>query len=262
MDLGIGGRKAIVAGSSAGLGKASARALAREGVEIVMSARGEARLNEAAGEIARETNAKVTAVVADHSTVEGRAKLLAACPDPDILVITCSPPKTTEDFHDIEVEDWRESLDTTLIGPIELMRATIDGMVARGWGRIVNIGTGAAKNPAEIRLLSGPSRAALCNWTVAVSKRVAKHDVIINNLLPGMYHTATIAERFGALAAANGSTYEEETAKFAERWRIPSGRFGDPEDFGAFCALFCSRFARNTVGQSLVIDGGLTNVLF
>ena len=262
MDLGIAGRKAIVAGGSAGLGKASARALAGEGVELVISARGEARLLAAAREIAEATGARVTPVVADHSTPEGRAALLAACPAPDILVITCAPPKTTEDYHDIEVEDWRESLDTTLIGPIELMRATIDGMVERGFGRIVNIGTGAAKNPAEIRLLSGPSRAALCNYAVAVSKRVAKHNVIINNLLPGMYHTATIAERFSAAAAANGTTYEEETRRFVERWRIPSGRFGDPDDFGAFCAMFCSRFAKNTVGQSLVIDGGITNVTF
>lgn len=262
MDLGIRGRRAIVAGGSAGLGKGSARALAGEGVELFISARGEERLRAAAAEIARGTGAKVTPVVADHSTADGRRALLAACPEPDILVITCSPPKTTEDFHDIEVEDWRASLDTTLIGPIELMRATIDGMVARGWGRIVNIGTGAAKNPAEIRLLSGPSRAALCNYTVAISKRVARHDVIINNLLPGMYHTATIERTFGERARENGTTYEEETAKFAQAWRIPTGRFGDPDDFGAFCAMFCSRFARNTVGQSLVIDGGLTNVLF
>ncbi len=262
MDLGIAGRTALVAGGSAGLGKASAKALAREGVDLVVSARGEARLLAAAREIREDSGARVTPVVADHATSGGRAALLAACPAPDILVITCSPPKTTEDYHHIEVDDWRESLDTTLIGPIELMRATLDGMVARGFGRVVNIGTGAAKNPAEIRLLSGPSRAALCNYTVAISKRVARHNVIINNLLPGMYHTATIEERFNAAAAANGTTYEEETARFVDRWRIPSGAFGDPDDFGAFCALFCSRFARNTVGQSLVIDGGLTNVLF
>jgi 3-oxoacyl-[acyl-carrier protein] reductase len=229
---------------------------------VVISARGEARLRAAAEEIAAVSGGKVTPVVADHSRPEGRSALLAACPAPDILVITCAPPKTTEDYHDIEVEDWHDSIATTLIGPIELMRATLDGMVERGFGRVVNIGTGAAKNPAEIRLLSGPSRAALCNYTVAVSKRVARHNVIINNLLPGMYHTATIAERFTAAAAANGTTYEEETRKFVERWRIPSGRFGDPDDFGAFCAMFCSRFAVNTVGQSLVIDGGLTNVLF
>ncbi len=262
MDLGIRGRKAIVAGGSAGMGRSSARALAREGVEIFLSARGEARLVAAAREIAGETGSSVTPVVADHSTPEGRARLLRACPEPDILVITCAPPVTTENFRDITVEDWRASADTTLIGPIELMRAAIDGMAARGFGRIVNIATGAAKWPAEIRLLSGPTRSALVNYTVAVSKAMARHNVAINNVLPGMFHTATIAERFGAAAKANGTTYEEETAKFVAHWRIPAGRFGDPDDLGDFVAMFCARQANFVIGQSLVIDGGLVNSLF
>jgi 3-oxoacyl-[acyl-carrier protein] reductase len=262
MDLGIKGRKAIVAGGSAGLGKGSAKALAREGVELFLGARGEARLLAAAEEIRAETGAKVTPVVANHSTPEGRAALLAACPEPDILVISCTPPKVTEDYHDIEVADWHESLATTMIAPIELMRATLDGMVARGFGRVVNIGTGAAKYPAEIRLLSGPARSALCNYTAAISKRVARHNVAVNNLLPGMFHTATMYERFTADAEANGTSYEEETAKFVATWRIPAGRFGEPDDFGAFCAMFCSAYANFTVGQSLVIDGGLINGLF
>ena len=262
MDLGIRGRKAIVAGASAGMGKSSARALAREGVEIFLSARGEARLIAAADEIAAESGVKVTPIVADHSTVEGRARLLEACPEPDILVITCAPPVVTGDFREITVEQWNASADTTLIGPIELMRATIDGMASRGFGRIVNIATGAAKWPAGIRMLSGPTRSALVNYTVAVSKAVAKHNVAINNVLPGMFHTATIAERFGAAAAANGTTYEEETAKFVAEWRIPAGRFGDPDDLGDFVAMFCARQANFVIGQSLVIDGGLVNTLF
>jgi 3-oxoacyl-[acyl-carrier protein] reductase len=142
------------------------------------------------------------------------------------------------------------------------MKATIDGMVARKWGRIVNIATGAAKYPAEIRLLSGPSRAALVNYTAAISKKIARHNVIINNLLPGMFHTATIHERFTTQAERNGTSYEEETRKFAEQWRIPAGRFGNPDDLGAFCALFCSEFANFTVGQNLVIDGGLIHGMF
>jgi len=262
MDLGIRGRRAIVAGGSAGLGHGSARALAAEGVEVWLSARGAERLQAAASRMAEETGSPVTPVVADHSTPEGRAALLAACPEPDILVITCSPPKVTEDFRDIEPGDWHDAVDTTLVGPIELMRATVDGMAARGFGRIVNIATGAAKNPALIRLLSGPTRAALVNYSVALSKAFAASDVAINTLLPGMYHTATIQERFSAAAAANGTTYEEETDKFVRQWRIPAGRFGDPDDFGAFCALLCSRQANFLIGQSLVIDGGLTNSLF
>jgi 3-oxoacyl-[acyl-carrier protein] reductase len=244
------------------MGKGSAKALAREGVELFLVARGEERLRAAAQEIADETGARVTPVVADHSTAEGRATILAACPEPDILVMTCAPPAQTGDYRTVEVDDWNDSFATTLLSPIEMMRATIDGMVERQFGRIVNIATGAAKYPAEIRLLSGAPRAALVNYTVAVSKKVARHNVIINNLLPGMFHTATIHDRMTELARENGTSYEEEVQKFVEQWRIPAGRFGDPDDLGAFCALFCSKYASFTVGQSLVIDGGLINSTF
>lgn len=262
MDLRIRGRKAIVAGASAGLGKASALALAREGVTVFISARGADRLSEAAREIAAETGSRVTPVVADHSTSAGRAALLAACPEPDILVMTCAPPKVTEDYRDIAERDWHDSIATTMVGPIELMKATIDGMVARKWGRIVNIATGAAKYPAEIRLLSGPARAALINFTVAISKKVAKDNVILNNLLPGMFHTATIRDQFGEAARQKGTSYEEETMNFAAQWRIPAGKFGEPDDLGAFCALLCSDHARFMVGQNLVMDGGLIHGMF
>jgi 3-oxoacyl-[acyl-carrier protein] reductase len=262
LDLGISGRKAIINGGSAGMGKGSAKALAREGVELFLVARGEERLRAAAKEIADETGARVTPVVADHSTAQGRATILAACPEPDILVMTCAPPAQTGDYRTVGVDDWNDSFATTLLSPIEMMRATIDGMVERQFGRIVNIATGAAKYPAEIRLLSGAPRAALVNYTVAVSKKVARHNVIINNLLPGMFHTATIHDRMTELARENGTSYEEEVQKFVEQWRIPAGRFGDPDDLGAFCALFCSKYASFTVGQSLVIDGGLINSTF
>ncbi len=262
MDLGIRGRKAIVAGGSAGLGKGSAKALAREGVELFIAARSEPRLSEAAKAIADETGAKVTAVQADHSSAEGRARILAACPEPDILVTTCSPPSVTGDYRAIEVEHWQDALATTLLAPVELMRAAIPGMVDRGFGRIVNIGTGAAKFPHEIRLLSGAPRAALVNYAVAVSKTVAKHNVIINNLLPGMFHTDAIAKTFGERAKERGTSYEEETRRWVAEWRIPAGGFGDPDDFGAFCALFCSVHAKFVVGQSLVIDGGMMNSTF
>ncbi|MGE0665352.1 MAG: SDR family oxidoreductase [Sphingomonadales bacterium] len=262
MDLGIAGRKAIINGGSAGMGKGSARALAMEGVDIWLVARGEERLNAAAAEIAREANARVTPVVADHSTAEGRAKILAACPEPDILVMTCAPPPQTGDYRTITVDDWTSGLATTLLSPVEMMKATIDGMVERKFGRIVNIATGAAKYPAEIRILSGAPRAALVNYTVAVAKKVAKHNVIINNILPGMFHTATIHDRMTERARENGTSYDEEVQKFVRDWRIPAGKFGDPDDLGAFCALFCSKYASFTVGQSLVIDGGLINSTF
>jgi 3-oxoacyl-[acyl-carrier protein] reductase len=262
MDLGIKGKRALCAGASAGMGKAAAMAIAGEGAEVFLSARGEARLFAAAREIADATGAVVTPIVADHGTSEGRARLLAACPEPDILIATTAPPRMTPSYLDVTEAEWMHSLATTLVGPIELMRQVLEGMALRGFGRVVNIGTGAAKNPAEVRLLSGPARAALCNYTVSVARRLAKHNVTINNILPGMFHTAATAERFGAMAAANGTSYEEECRKFVEEWRIPAGRFGDPADIGAFCAMLCSTHAGLMTGQSLVIDGGIGNHVF
>ena len=262
MDLGIRGRKAIVNGGSAGMGRGSVLALANEGVELYVSARGEERLITSCEEIARTTGANITPIVADHSTDEGRERILAACPEPDILVGTCAPPVTTGDYRTVSVDDWNENLAITLLSPVQFMQATIDGMVERGWGRIVNIATGAAKFPTQIRILSGAPRAALVNYTVAVSKVVAKHNVMINNILPGMHHTAAIRDRYTAAAAANGTTYDEEVQKFVEAWRIPAEKFGDADDLGAFVALFCSEFAGYVVGQNLVIDGGIGNTTF
>ena len=262
MDLGIRGKRAIVNGGSAGMGRGSVLALAREGVELYVSARGEERLINACSEISRETGASVTPVVADHSSDNGRAKILSACPDPDILVGTCAPPPVTGDYREVSMQDWQDSLSITLLSPVQFMQATIPGMIERGWGRIVNIGTGAAKFPAQIRILSGAPRAALVNYTVAVSKAVAKHNVMINNILPGMFHTAGIEGTFNALALQNGTSYDEEVENFVRDWRIPAKKFGNPDDLGAFVAMFCSEFANYMVGQSLVIDGGITNSTF
>jgi 3-oxoacyl-[acyl-carrier protein] reductase len=262
MDLGIRGRTALVNGGSAGMGRGSALALARAGVRLFVSARGEERLLRACEEMARETGADITPVVADHSTPEGREKILAACPQPDILVGTCSPPPHTGDFRKVTLRDWQETLDVTLLSPVQFMQATIDGMVERKWGRIVNIGTGAAKYPAEIRVLSGPPRAALVNYCVAVARAVARHNVMINNVLPGMHHTAAIRDRYGRLAAERGTTYEQEVQAFVDEWRIPANKFGDPDHVGAFVALFCSEYAGFVTGQSLVIDGGVMTSTF
>ncbi|MBT2134607.1 SDR family oxidoreductase [Croceibacterium sp. LX-88] len=262
MDLGIRGRKAIVNGGSAGMGRSAALALAREGVELFVSARGEARLQQTCREIADQTGANVIPICADHSTDEGREKILASCPDPDILVGTCAPPPMTPDYRSITGEQWREAIDISLLSPIEFMRRVLDGMVERRWGRIVNIATVAAKYPGEIRVLSGSTRAALANYTVAISKAVAKHNVAINNLLPGMHHSAFVEEQFSERARTKGTTYEQEVAEFSREWRIAAGRFGDCDDVGAFVAMFCSEFANYTTGQSLVIDGGATTSTF
>ena len=262
VDLGIRGRKALVNGGSAGLGKGSAKALVAEGVELYLSARGEERLEATAEEIRRGTGATVIPIVADHSSDAGREKILSICPDPDILVGTCSPAPFTPNFREVTVAQWEEHLAIGLISPIEFIRATIDGMCDRGFGRIVNISTAASKFPAEIRTLSGPPRAALSNYTVAIAKAVAKHNVTINNLLPGMHHTASAEERFSAMAQDQGSTYEQVVQNWIDEWGIPSNRFGDIDEFGAICALFCSNQASYIVGQSLVVDGGVTNATF
>lgn len=262
MDLGIRGRRGIVNGGSAGLGRSSALALAREGVDLVISARGEERLRATAKAIAAETGVEVVPVVADHGTTEGRERILAACPEPDILVGTCSPPPFSSDFREVTVEEWYQHLTVGLISPVEFIKATVDGMAARGFGRIVNIATAAAKFPAELRVLSGPPRAALANYTTAVSKAVAKHNVTINNLLPGYHHTAAARTAFTELAEKRATSYDEEVAKWVERWKIPAAKFGDPDEFGAICALFCSQHASYIVGQNVVVDGGVTNTTF
>lgn len=262
VDLGIRGKKAIVNGGSAGMGRSAVLALAREGVDVFVSARTESRLVRSCEEIAQATGASVTPICADHSTAEGRERILAACPEPDILVGTCAPPPMTADYRAITDDQWRSAIDISLLSPVEFMRSVLDGMVERRWGRIVNIATVAAKYPAEIRLLSGSTRAALTNYTVAVSKVVAKHNVIINNLLPGMHHSAFVEQQFNERAAAKGITYEEEVAEFSRIWRIAAERFGDCDDVGDFVAMFCSQQANYITGQSLVIDGGATTSTF
>ncbi len=262
MDLGIRGRKAIVNGGSAGMGKAAALALAHAGVELVLSARGEARLRATAEEIAAATGLRVIPVVADHSQTDGLRRILAACPAPDILVGTCSPPPMTEDYRAIDAAQWQASLDTGLLSPVQFMNSVLDGMVARRWGRIVNIASIAAKYPLELRILSGAPRAALINYAGAVALRVAPHGVTINNVLPGMFHTAFTQELFGARALTNGTSYEAEVASFTATHRIAAGRFGDPQDVGALVAWLCSQFAGYITGQSIVIDGGATRSTF
>lgn len=262
MNLGIRGRRALVNGGSAGLGKGAAKALAAEGVELYISARGEDRLEATAEEIREATGAAVTSIVADHSSEDGRAHILSVCPEPDILVGTCAPAPFTPDFREVSVADWEKHLAVGLISPVEFIRATVDGMCERGFGRIVNISTGASKFPAEIRTLSGPPRAALSNYTVSVAKAVAKHNVTINNLLPGMHHTASAKERFGAIAHERGNSYDDVVQEWINEWRIPADRFGNIDEFGAICALFCSQYAGYIVGQNLVIDGGATTATF
>ena len=262
MDMGIRGRRALVNGASAGMGLAAARMLAAEGVELVLSARAAPRLEQAAQQIRDEYGVHVDTVAADHSTDAGRERILAACPHPDILVATCSPPPMTPDHRSITTAQWQASLDTGLMSPVLFIEAVLPGMVQRKWGRIVNIATIAAKYPLELRILSGAPRAALVNYTVAVARRVAADNVTLNAVLPGMFHTAAVHDQFTANAQRNGTTYDDEVAKFVEAHQIPARRFGDPIDVGSLVAWLCSQYAGYITGQSIVVDGATTRSTF
>ncbi len=258
MDLKIQGKKALMAGGSAGMGRATAERLAEAGVDLYISARREERLQQAASEISQQYGIPVTPIVADSSTETGRATLFEACPDPDILAITIKPPAPNGDFLKVEPEQWRESLETALIGPIEIMRHYIPGMKAKGWGRIVNIATFSAKNPMIWRLMSGPARSALLNYTASVSREIAQYGVNINNLLPGMFQTEGAAEIMGDYADAFGLERDPEVvrAHFIEHNHIPAGFSGQADDLAPMAAFLCSELARFIVGQNIVIDGG------
>ena len=262
MDLGIKGRRAIVNGGSAGLGRGAALALAREGATVFVSARGEERLLKTCREIADITDSDVIPIVADHATSEGREQILAACPEPDILIATCSPPEYIENFREISPEDWHKNLDLTLLSPIEMMKSVIDGMIDRRWGRIVNIATAAAKYPHPQRILSGAPRAALANYCLAVAKQVIQHNVTINMLLPAMHDTDGIRGIYAKEAAANGITIEQQLDLVARSIPIPAGYFGDAEDCGAMAAMFCSEQAKYVTSQSLCVDGGYSSSIF
>ncbi len=264
MDLQIKGKRALMAGGSAGMGRATAERLAEAGVELYISARREPRLRTAAKEIGDKYGIDVTPIVADSSTEEGRQALFAACPDPDIVVITIKPPNPNGDFLKLNADNWRESMDTALIGPVEIMRHYIPGMKDRGWGRIVNIATFSAKNPMIWRLMSGPARSALINYTAGVSREIARHGVNINNILPGMFATEGANELMPVYAEAFGLEPDMDAVMphFLEHNKIPVGFIADPDDMAPMAALLCSPLSRFIVGQNIVIDGGQHHALF
>ncbi len=264
MDLQIRGKKAIMAGGSAGMGRATAERLAEAGVELFITARREERLVNAAREISEKYDTNVTPIVADSSKEDGRQALFEACPDPDILAITIKPPAPNGDFLKVTPEMWRDSVDTALIGPIEIMRHYIPGMKDRGWGRIVNIATFSAKNPMIWRLMSGPARSALINYTASVSREIARFGVNINNILPGMFATEGADELVEVYAEAFGLEPDRDIAlaHFMENNKIPAGFVADADDMAPMAALLCSPLSRFIVGQNIVIDGGQHHSLF
>jgi 3-oxoacyl-[acyl-carrier protein] reductase len=253
MDLGIAGRRALVCAASKGLGKACALALAREGAHVTLTARSAETLEATAAEIRAATGVTVTTAVGDIATEEGRAAALKACPDPDILINNAGGPPPG-DFHDWEREDWIRALDANMLAPIFLIKATVDGMIGRRFGRIVNITSAAVKAPIPILGLSNGARAGLTGFVAGLSRQTVRHNVTINNLLPGPFETDRLRKTMEGGAKAAGRSIDDEMA--ARRQTNPAGRFGDPEEFGVACAFLCSAYAGYMTGQNVLLDGG------
>lgn len=253
MDLGIKGRKALVCAASKGLGKACATALAREGAVVTIVARTAATLDAAAAEIHAATGATVTAVAADITSVEGRRAALAACPHPDILVNNAGGPPPG-DFRDWNRDDWIRALDANMLTAIELIKAVVDGMIERRFGRIVNITSSAVKAPISTLDLSNGARAGLTGFCAGIARQVVRHNVTINGLLPGPFATDRLRDNMADAARKQGKDFDALwRARMAEN---PAGRFGDPAEFGEACAFLCSARAGYINGQNLLLDGG------
>ena len=253
MDLGLSTRTALVCGASKGLGLGCAQSLAREGVAVTIVARGAEALEAAAAAIRAATGATVTAVAADITTTAGRAAALAACPAPDSLVTNAGGPKPG-DFRDWDRDVWIAALDANMLTPIELIRATVDGMIERRFGRIVNITSGAVKAPIDILGLSNGARSGLTGFVAGLARKTVAHNVTINNLLPGPFETDRLRDTARQWSKQTGKS--EETVLAERRAANPSGRFGTPTEFGDACAYLCSAQAGFITGQNLLMDGG------
>jgi 3-oxoacyl-[acyl-carrier protein] reductase len=253
MDLGIAGRKAIVCASSRGLGRACASALAEAGCDVVVNGRDAARVETTAAEIRAATGAKVRAVTADVATPEGQKALFAACPEPDILVNNNAGPPF-RDFRELSRHQMIDGVVANMVVAIELTQKAIDPMVARRFGRIVNITSGSVKMPLFGLDLSSGARAGLTAFLAGVARSVAASNVTINFLLPGVFETDRLRQNFEATAKKKGISLEQAKKERVEI--VPAKRIGDPAEFGAACAFLCSAHAGYITGQNLLIDGG------
>ena len=254
MDLGIKGRRAIVCASSKGLGRACATALAAEGVNVTLTARGAEALAKTAAEIRKaHPGVTVTEVAGDITTPAGREAALKACPDPDILVNNAGGPPPG-DFRNWTRDDWIKALDANMLTPIELIKATVDGMMARKFGRIVNITSSAVKAPIEVLGLSNGARAGLTGFVAGIARKTVINNVTINALLPGPFDTDRLRGVGKAEAEKRGITPEQVSAERAKQ--NPAGRFGDPDEFGYACAFLCGAKAGFITGQNILLDGG------
>ena len=253
MDLGIKGRWAIVCAASKGLGYGCARSLAGEGVNLVINARTGQTLQEAAARIRKETGVEVIAVAADITTAKGRAAVLAAAPQVDILVNNAGGPPPG-DFRKFTRDDWIAAIDANMLTPIELIKATVDPMMERRFGRIINITSSAVKAPIEILGLSNGARSGLTGFVAGLARKTVAANVTINNLLPGYFDTDRQTANIATMASSAKITTEEALRRRVAT--IPAGRLGDPYEFGQACAYLCSAQAGWVTGQNFLIDGG------
>lgn len=253
MDLGISGKWALVCGASKGLGYGCALSLAKEGANLVINARSAGPLDEAARRIAGETGVTVNAVACDITTEAGRAEALAAAPQVDILINNAGGPPPG-DFRKFTRDDWIRAVDANMLTPIELIKSTVDAMIERKFGRIVNITSSAVKAPIDILGLSNGARSGLTGFVAGIARKTVAHNVTINNLLPGMFDTDRLRGTNKAAATAAGITVEEAAARRIAT--IPAGRFGTAWEFGQACAYLCSAQAGYVTGQNFLIDGG------
>jgi 3-oxoacyl-[acyl-carrier protein] reductase len=253
MDMGIAGRTALVCAASKGLGRGCAEALAAEGVNLTILARTAETLEATAAGIRAQTGVDVKTVACDITTPEGRAAALAACPQPDILVNNAGGPPPG-DFRTFTHDDWLRALEANMLTPIALIQATIDGMIARGFGRIVNITSSSVKAPIDVLGLSNGARSGLTGFVAGVARKVAGQGVTINNLLPGVFDTDRIVGTIAAQAKAQNVSIDE--ARKQRMASIPAGRFGNRDEFGRACAFLCSVHGGYITGQNWLIDGG------
>ena len=256
MDLGIKGRTAIVCAASKGLGRGCAEALAGAGVDLTLNARGAEALEATAAAIRAKHGVAVTVVAGDITTEAGRAAVLAACPEPDILVTNAGGPPPGL-WSDWSRDDFVKALDANMLTPIALMQAVLPGMMARGWGRIVNITSQSVKSPIGALGLSNSARAGLTGFVAGTSRQVAPSGVAINNLLPGIHDTDRAAALDAGVMKAEG--IDREAARSRRAGAIPARRYGTAEEFGAACAFLCSAHAGFIIGQNILLDGGAFN---
>lgn len=257
MDLGIRGKRGLVCAASKGLGRGCAEALAEAGVDLVINSRTEADITRTADEIAARYGVSVTPVAADITTGEGRARVLEAVGQADILVTNAGGPPPG-DWRDWNRDDFIRAIDANMLSAVALMQALVPGMMDRGWGRVVNITSQSVRSPIAVLGLSNTARAGLTGFVAGMSRQVAGHGVCVNNILPGIHATDRADSLDKGVSDKQGISIED--ARRQRQAGIPTGTYGTADDFGATCAFLCSQQARFIVGQNILLDGGALNV--